>query len=63
MSHFIFNIGVTEAGPTAFANIGANFYCKPRLLPFSAIELKVRIDVFVGTTFCTAVSIFFMFPE
>ncbi|KAF9047149.1 general substrate transporter [Hymenopellis radicata] len=46
MSHFIFNIGVTEAGPTAFANIGANFYY-----------------VFVGTTFCTAVSIFFMFPE
>ncbi|KIY71882.1 general substrate transporter [Cylindrobasidium torrendii FP15055 ss-10] len=46
LSHFVFNIAVTQAGPTAFATIGANFYY-----------------VFVGTTFLTTVSIFFMFPE
>ena len=26
-THFIVNIGVTEAGPTAFANIHENYYC------------------------------------
>ena len=26
MTHFIFNIALTEAGPTAFANIHENYY-------------------------------------
>lgn len=25
-SHFIVNVGITEAGPSAFANIGENYY-------------------------------------
>ncbi|KAF9040425.1 general substrate transporter [Hymenopellis radicata] len=43
-SHFVWNIALTEAGPSAFANIRENYYY-----------------VFVGTTFFSAVCIYFYF--
>jgi len=35
LSHFVWNIALTEAGPSAFANIHENYYCEQ-----SSIRLK-----------------------
>ncbi|KIY52993.1 hypothetical protein FISHEDRAFT_55630 [Fistulina hepatica ATCC 64428] len=42
LSHFVFNIAITEAGPSAFANIGENYY-----YVFVATTFVAAIGVFL----------------
>ncbi|KAF5352978.1 hypothetical protein D9758_007943 [Tetrapyrgos nigripes] len=69
LSHFVLNVGLTEAGPSAFANIHENFYCQSFHLCYTPLRRLQKTDhagkpdVFVATMFVTAVGIYFHFPE
>jgi MFS family permease len=45
-SHFIANIGVTEAGPSAFANIHEYYYCGNLLVAALLTTMMLRINRF-----------------